>query len=145
MGNVFYVVLIHAASFVTMDLMAQNFYFSSPRESVEITSQLLLDENWEKLSAYYYLENTNSQMIDSIKNGSYFIRNKRPEVAHPGEFWKYKKPFHPSFNYLSHSENTGDTTKVNVNLEIDQGGGMIQEGMSSFYLLKSKHGYQLLP
>lgn len=128
-----------------MNLMAQNLYFSSPRESVKLTSQLLVEENWEKLSNYYFLENTDEGIRDSLKNGSYFIRDKRPEVAHPGGFWKYKKPFPPGFNYLSHIESAKDTIKVDVTLEIDQGDGLMQQGITSFYLIKSEKGYQLIP
>ena len=80
--------------------------------------------------------------IDSLKNGSYFIRDKRPEVFHPGVLWKYKKPFPPNFSYFSHIETSQDTVKVEVNIEIDQGNGMLQQGISSFYLIKSDKGYQ---
>ena len=89
---------------INMNLMAQSLYFSTPQESVELTSKLLIDEDWGKLSNYYLLENSDKETIVSLKNGSYFIRDKRPEVYHPGLDWKYKKPFHPNFKYLSHFE-----------------------------------------
>lgn len=138
-GNV-----ILTTALFSINLMAQHLYFSSPRESVKIASKLLTEENWEKLSNYYFLGNADTGILDSLKNGSYFIRNKRPEVAHPGGFWRYKKPFPPGFNYLSHSEFKKDTIKVNVTLEIDQGNGMVQQGIASFYLIKSGKGYQLI-
>ena len=86
-----YVILI--TIFFNTNLMAQNLYFSNPRESVYLIAKLLTEENWDQLSYYYYLENADEEVIDLLKNGSYFIRTKRPEVAHPGGFWKFKKPF----------------------------------------------------
>ena len=130
---------------MNMDLMAQSLYFSTPKESVKIISKLLIDEDWEKLSNYYYLGNSDNETIDSIKNGSYFIRDKRPETNHPGINWKYKKPFPPNFEYSSEIEAGEDTIKVNVRIEIDQGNSMIQQGFASFYLFRTSNGYQLLP
>ena len=131
--------------FINMNLMAQSLYFSTPQESVELASKLLIEKGWEKLSNYYFLENSDKETILSLKNGTYFIRDKRPEVYHPALDWKYKKPFSPNFKYLSHIEIGKDSIKVNVILEIDQGNDMIQQGISSFYLIKSENGYQFLP
>lgn len=130
---------------LSMNLTAQSLYFSSPQESVELTSKLLIQENWEKLSIYYFTENSSKETLDSMKNGTYFIRLKRPEVSHPSESWKYKKPFSPNFKYYSHIETEKNKIKVTVSIEIDQGNNMIQQGLSFFYLLKSENGYQLLP
>ena len=130
--------------FFSKNLMAQSLYFSTPQESVELTSKLLIEENWEKLSNYYFLGNSDKATIASLKNGSYFIRDKRPEVSHPAVPWKYKKPFSPNFRYLSHIEVEKDKIKVNVSLEIDQGNDMMQQGISSFYLIRSENGYQFL-
>ncbi len=130
--------------FINMNLMAQSLYFSTPQESVELTSKLLIEEDWEKLSNYYFLENSDKETIVSLKNGSYFIIDKRPEVYHPALDWKYKKPFPPNFKYLSHIEIGKDSIKVNVSLEIDQGNDMMQQGISSFYLIRSENGYQFL-
>lgn len=131
--------------FLSMNLMAQPLYFSTPQESVELTSKMLIDEDWEKLSNYYFLENSDKETITSLKNGSYFIRDKRPEIFHPAVAWRYKKPFSPGFEYLSHIKLEKDSIKVNVSLEIDQGNDMMQQGMSSFYLIRSEKGYQFLP
>ena len=76
-----------------MDLNSQSLYFSSPQESVKLTSKMLIQENWDKLSNYYFTENSSKETLDSMKTGSYFIREKRPEVSHPSESWRYKKPF----------------------------------------------------
>ena len=134
-------IIMIISQFLNVGVMAQNSYFSSPQESVEISSKLLIEEDWEELSSYYSLGNTDEGIIDSLKNGSYFIREERPEATHPGGFWKYKHPFSPGFKYLTHSE-SGDTIKVDLIIEIDQGGGIIQQGRSSFYLKKSPKGYQ---
>ena len=128
-----------------INMTAQSLYFSSPQESVEKTSKLLINENWDKLMTFYFLENTDKETLDSMKNGSYFIRDKKPFSYHPGVSWKYKKPFSPSFKYSNHETIEEDLIKVTVSIEIDQGGGMIQKGMSYFYLLKSKKGYQIKP
>lgn len=130
--------------FTNSNIKAQSLYFSTPQESVKLTSKLLLEEDWNKLTNYYSLQNSDSDTIASLKNGSYFIRSKKPEASHPAVDWKYKKPFPPNFNYLSHSEIGKDSVKVDVILEIDQGNDMIQRGISTYYLKKSKKGYQLL-
>jgi len=131
--------------FITMNLSAQSLYFSTPQESVELTSKMLIEKDWGKLSSYYFIENSDKETIASLRNGSYFIRDKRPEVYHPGLDWKYKKPFPPNFKYLSHFDIENDSIKVNVGLDIDQGNDMMQSGMSTFYLIRSENGYQFLP
>lgn len=123
----------------------KNIYFTSPQQSVEIITELLKNENWEILKSYYYLENCSQGVIDSMLSGDYFIRKSKPEVAHPGGFWKYKHPFSPGFNYTSHEEIGGDIIKVNLMIEIDQGNGNIQQGISSYFLIKLKNGYQIQP
>jgi hypothetical protein len=130
--------------FIIMNSMAQSLYFSTPQESVELSSKLLIEEDWERLSKYYFLENSDKETLASLNSGAYFIRDKRPEVSHPALDWKYKKPFPPNFKYLNHIEISKDSIRVNVNLEIDQGNGMIQQGISSFYLIRSRKGYQFL-
>jgi hypothetical protein len=125
--------------------MAQNLYFSSPQESVLITSKLLIEEDWEQLTNYYYLEGSSQNLTDSLKNGSYFIRSKNPELSHPGVSWKYKSPFPPSFNYRNHNQIDENTVQVEVGIEIDQGDGMIQQGKMFFRLRESEKGFQLLP
>jgi len=92
----------------------QNLYFPNPESSVEIITQLLLSEDWKTLSSYYYLDEVNQNLLDSLQSGEYFIRKDRPEAAHPGGFWKYKNPFSPGFNYDSHEQMTEDLIKVNL-------------------------------
>ena len=123
----------------------QNLFFPSPETSVEIITQLLKSEDWKTLSSYYYLDDGNQALIDSLLSGDYFIRRKRPDVAHPGGFWKYKHPFSPGFTYSSHEQIAEDIIKVHLTIEIDQGDGMIQTGWDSFVLKKFHKGYKLLP
>jgi len=123
----------------------QNMYFSSPEESVEIISRLLLDEDWTRLSAYYHIPDENPEFIDSLRSGDYFIRKERPGTAHPGGFWKYKHPFPPGFRYASHESLDGDRIMVTVTTEIDQGDGMVQRGQDTFLLIKIGQGYKVLP
>ena len=130
---------------INVNLMAQSLYFSTPQESVELTSRMLIEGDWGKLSNYYFLENSDKETIDSLKNGSYFIRDKKPEISHPALDWKYKKPFPPNFKYLSHIEVSKDSIIVNVSIEVDQGNDMMQQGLSSFNLIRSENGYQFLP
>lgn len=120
-------------------------YFENPKQAVELIKTMLLESEWEKLSRYYDLRGTDDLDPESLKSGDFFIRKERPEATHPGEFWKYKRPFSPQFNYLSQQEITVDTVEVTVQIEIDQGGGMIQRGIENFYLKKSTNGYQVLP
>jgi len=120
-------------------------YFINPEESVEVISELILNENWELLTSYYYLQNCTPEIIDSMLSGDYFIQTEKPEIAHPGEFWKYKHPFPPAYNYHYHEDLQNDTVKVNVFIEIDQGDGNIQTGIISFLLIKLNEGYQILP
>lgn len=104
--------IIVISIFISLNLMAQSLYFSTPQESIEIASKLLLDEDWGKLSNYYFLNNSDKETIASLKNGSYFIRDKRPEIFHPGVNWKYKNPFPPNYKYLSHIELENDREPI---------------------------------
>jgi len=123
----------------------QDLYLPGPEASVEIISQLLLSEDWTTLSSYYYLDDNNKGLIDSLLSGDYFIRRERPEAAHPGGFWKYKHPFSPGFKYESYVQIAEDVVKVNLVIEIDQGDGMIQVGRESFLLKHFAQGYKILP
>jgi hypothetical protein len=131
--------------FTNMNIMAQKLYFSTPQQAVEISAKLMIAKKWGELSNYYFLENTDEETLNAMKSGAYFINSEKPEVAHPAFDWKYKKPFPPNFKYLNHIEINNDTLEVTIGVEIDQGEGMIQKGQSSFLLVKSESGYQLLP
>lgn len=119
-------------------------FFKDPKQAVDLIITMLVSEDWKKLSRYYDLSGTNVDK-ESLISGDFFIRKKRPEVAHPAGFWRYREPFAPAFSYLSHHTLSDGIVKVTVHVEIDQGGGMIQRGQDSFQLRKSANGYQLLP
>ena len=122
----------------------QQLFFSSPEESVEIITGLLLSEDWRTLSAYY-IHDGNQELLDSLLSGDYFIRREMPELTHPGGFWRYRHPFSPGFKYHSHEQVADDLIKVNLIIEIDQGDGMMQVGKSSYLLKRSPEGYKILP
>ncbi|MFC1680065.1 hypothetical protein ACFL2T_07645 [Elusimicrobiota bacterium] len=120
--------------------------FLSPQEAVERIAKLLREEDWPALAGYYDLDGTE---VDpkQLHSGDFFIRTERPETAHPGGFWRYKQPFSPAFKYESHGDSTkhpGDVI-VTVGVSIDQGGGMVQRGMSFFRLRRSGGGFRLAP
>jgi len=107
---------------------------------------MLRKEEWERLASYYRLEGSTINRSELV-SGDYFIRRDRPEVAHPGGFWRYRHPFPPGFEFgwIEPVSGADNIIKVNVTIEIDQGGGMIQRGIDSFLLHKSPHGYKIVP
>ena len=122
----------------------QNLYFETPQESVEIITALLKQENWEMLARYYYKENLSPETMDSLFSGSYFMRTEKPETAHPGGYWKYRNPFPPGFKYDSHTESGDNITEVLLFIKIDQGNNEIQKGFTSYRIIKTAKGYQLI-
>jgi len=60
--------------------------------------------------------------------------------------WRYKHPFAPGFRF-DHVRPTDDPNviAVVVSIEIDQGGGLKQRGLSEFRMRRSEKGYQVLP
>jgi hypothetical protein len=118
-------------------------YFESPAQAVEISTQLLRAEQFEQLSRYYDLRDTQIDRAQ-LASGDFFVRRERPATAHPGGFWRFKEPFAPGFEYADHAL-AGEVATVRVTVEIDQGDGMMQRGESFFRLRKSAHGWQLLP
>ena len=126
-------------------LQMPDLYFASPESSVDRITRLLIDEDWNTLAGYYYLDNENRDLAGLLQSGDYFLRREKADVTHPGGFWKYKQPFSPGFAYASHFQISDDLVKVNLYIEIDQGAGMIQEGRDSFLLKKFQKGFKLVP
>ena len=119
-------------------------YFESPKKAVEQITEMLKNENWEKLFTYYDRYGSNIQPKEFL-SGRFFIRAKAPEVAHPGGFWKYKHPFAPgfTFDYTTTDENI---VTVNLSIEIDQGNGRVQRGTDTFKLRNHPDkGYKIIP
>lgn len=119
-------------------------YFKSPEESVEIITKLLRKSDWVELTKYYDIAGSEVKKEEML-SGDYFINTERPEVAHPAGFWRYKHPFSPGFKYFSHKSIEDSKVEVVVQIEIDQGEGMIQKGIDTYYLKKCEKGFQLLP
>lgn len=127
------------------DVMADEpAFFPDPKTAVTEAARLLRSKSWPELARYYDLSGTDVA-ADTLISGSFFVRDKRPEVGHPAGFWRYKQPFSPSFRYMSHSTVGDDVIEVTVHVRIDQGGGMVQEGRDSFRMRKSESGYRFLP
>lgn len=121
-------------------------YFSSPQEAIPRIAELLRQEDFRTLARYYDLSSSDIPLSE-MESGSFFVRTERPEVAHPAGFWRYKHPFPPGFEYDSIQPAAREGVYVvSVRLSIDQGmDSPNQEALSRFYMIKSDHGWQLLP
>ncbi len=121
-------------------------YFSSPEEAVPIITELLKKQDFKTLASYYDLSDSGIKLVD-LESGDFFIRKKRPELAHPAEFWRYKHPFSPGFKYNGmSSESRENVYVIRVKIIINQGeGSPSQVGYDSFYMIKSAKGWQILP
>jgi hypothetical protein len=121
-------------------------YFASPEAAVPLITALLRQEDFKSLAAYYDLSNSEIPRA-CLESGSFFIREKRPEVAHPAGFWRHKHPFSPGFEYAGmRASGQPQVQVITVEISIDQGeGSPSQVGRSSFYMIQSAPGWQVLP
>jgi len=119
--------------------------FLSPREAVPQISRLLREKNWGALAQYYDLTDSGIDRSE-LTSGAFFYRTERPAAAHPAGFWRYKHPFAPGFEY-DREEPAGKpgVVIVTVAVEIDQGDGRTQRGISQFKMKKHPEGWQILP
>ena len=121
-------------------------YFTTPWEAVPIITDLLKNQDFKTLAAYYDISSSKIKRAD-LESGEFFIQTDRPEAAHPAEFWRYKHPFAPGFKF----DNVQSTEKegiynVTVMILIDQGeGSPSQEAYDNFHMIKSTKGWQILP
>ena len=120
----------------------EKLYFNSPEESVYIISNLLSNEEFLLLTSYYNLENTDLA-IDVFYSGKYFLGENSTEKP-PGLF-KYVKPLSPGFKFSHVEELENNITRVHLELEIDQGEGMVLRSIHSYDLTRSEKGFQILP
>ena len=120
-------------------------YFESPEKAVNEIRKLVVASDWKTLSRYYDLTDSDTK-LEELLSSDFFIREERPQVVHPGGFWRYKHPFAPAFkfNYASELEKSG-IYEVTLGIEINQGDGMIQKGIQTFRMRKSEKGFQVLP
>jgi hypothetical protein len=121
-------------------------YLDDPRAAVTRITQLLEAKDWKTLARYYDLADSGVPRAD-LESGAIFYTEKRPAVAHPAGFWRYRHPFAPGFTYLeSRDLQPVGLVEVTVSIEIDQGGGSPpQRGMKAFLMRRSAKGYQVLP
>lgn len=120
-------------------------YFDTVEQAVEVATPLLEKKEWGTLARYYDLSDSPVERAE-LENGTFFYSARVEGFQHPAGFDRYKQPFAPGFKFMR-SDETGqkDVVKVTVLVEIDQGGGMTQRGMSEFYMRKHAKGWQFLP
>lgn len=120
-------------------------YFESPESAVEQIAVMLKEKNWARLADYYDLSDSPVERSTLI-SGEFFYTDEEPAGAHPAGFWRYKHPFPPAFKFHSTRDlEEPGVIEVTVHVEIDQGGGMIQRGMQTFLMRKTKNGYRIMP
>lgn len=120
-------------------------YFTDPALAVEKITVMLREKDWPQLAKYYDLSDSPIDRSTLI-SGEFFYTDQRPKSAHPGGFWRYKHPFSPAFKFHSIRElEESGVIEVTVEVEIDQGGGMIQRGMQTFLMRKTSKGYKVMP
>ena len=126
--------------------MADDTYFSSPEAAVRMITKLLVKEEFKILAGYYDLSDSEIKLSE-LESGDFFIRKKRPDIAHPAGFWKYKHPFPPGYQFSSSIQTEKDNVyKVEVRVAVDQGSGIPEQtGFSYFYMIKSRKGWKILP
>ena len=120
----------------------EKLYFSSPKESISLISNLLREEDLLTLTSYFELENTDIP-IDDFLSGKYFMGEI--DGQKPVGLFKYVKPFSPGFKFSHLEELENEFTRVHLTLEIDQGEGMVLRSIHSFDLIRSEKGFRILP
>ena len=125
---------------------SEAYYFSSPAEAIPIITDLLKKEEFKILAQYYDLSNSELKLAD-LESGEFFIREERPEVAHPAGFWRYKHPFAPGYKFNGVQPTANEAIyMVEVSISIDQGSESPEQmGLSYFYMIKSDKGWKILP
>lgn len=120
-------------------------YFKSPGSAVEQIAVMLDEKDWAKLAGFYDLSDSPIERSTLI-SGEFFYTDEKSASAHPAGFWHYKHPFAPAFKFQSTRDlDEPGVIEVTVQVEIDQGGGMIQRGMQTFRMRKTENGYQVMP
>lgn len=121
-------------------------WFASPEEAVPAISRMLRREDFKTLATYYDLTGSDIDPA-TLMSDDFFIRRERPEVAHPGGFWRYKQPFAPGFTYTGMTaDSTQEIYTIHLRIEIEQGEGVPpQIGLDDFRMIRSENGWQILP
>ena len=120
-------------------------FFTTPKDAVGEITVMLRAKDWPRLARYYDLTGTAIER-KGLVSGEFFYRDRRPAAGHPAGFWRYKHPFAPGFTF-HHQEQTAvpNVVEVVLTVEIDQGGGMVQRGLSRFRMVRHPRGWQVLP
>lgn len=111
-------------------------YFSSPKESVNIISELLERQEWATLSRYYdmtYTKATKKEML----SGNFFIKPKNENEIH-------YKPFDPDFLFLDSHIIENEYCIVELTKELWKTCGVRSDASDFFFLHKVKNGYQII-
>ena len=120
-------------------------YFSNPEDSVTRSTALMKAGTWPELARYYDLSDGNVARSE-LESGKFFVRTDPPENAHPGGLWRFREPFALGYTFVSAAPaGPAGIVAVTVGIAIDEGGGMVQRGRTTYHLRKSALGYQLLP
>jgi len=120
-------------------------FFESPRQAVDAIRVMLENEDWTSLASYYDLEGSDVDR-DTLTSGEFFIRSERPDLAHPGGFWRHRHPFAPSFVYaFTTPAMEAGVVIVRVVIQIDQGSDSPpQDGWQEFSMRESEKRFQIL-
>ncbi len=119
-------------------------YFEIPEKAIPEIRKLIQESDWRTLSRYYDLKDSDISR-EELLSGEFFIRKEKPVLAHPAGFWKYKHPFPPAYNFHCGALVEENIYRIEMSVEIDQGGGNNQIGLLNFFMIKSENGFQILP
>lgn len=147
--SVIYMIIINGTNYLySQDDTESNsmnpLYFENPQEAIPVIKKLLIASDWEMLSRYYDLRNSDIT-LEKLLTGEFFIRSDKPDVAHPGGFWRYIHPFPPAYKYHHCILTRDNIYEIEMSIEIDQSNGEFQKGFLSFFMIKSEKGFQILP
>lgn len=120
--------------------------FASPREAVPRIRQLLRDEDWNALAAYYDLSDSPLHR-DDLTSGGFFIAHDTRGLPQPVEVSRYRHPFAPAYRFARVIA-TADPAivVVEMTLTIEQGRGMPpQRSLTWFKMKHSSQGWHILP
>ena len=120
-------------------------YFDDPAGAVPAIESMVKQKDWKRLARYYRLEGSGIERA-ALESGAFFYTEDRPASADPAGLWRYRHPIAPGYRFLESRElQSLGQVEVVTQIEIDQGGGMIQRGLRSFLMFRSPEGYQILP
>jgi len=117
--------------------------FVSPESAIPEINRLLAAKDWVGLTGHYDLTGTTVAPAE-LESGAFFVALPDGGFRHPGWPRGPLRPFPPGFRYASHEED-GDEAVVTVSIEIDEGGGMVQQGCARFRMRRVAGAWKLRP